>query len=340
MQRIEVSQKSILYAFVILIGAYLLHQLRDLLVLLFLSMIFASALNPLVVWLHKHLRFPRSLAILSLYAVLFSLIGSIFSYVLPPLIRESGVLVSKLHLPQLPDSFEIAQLQQTIQDYNGIVARIGTSLPSIMNAIFSTFSGFLVVFTFLMISYYILIERDHLHHYMEWIFGKTDAEKRAQHFIDRLEFELGGWVRGELLLMTIIGVLTYIGLIILGIPYALPLAIIAGLLEAVPNIGPTISAIPSIILAFFSISPAMALAVMFLYILIQQLENNLIVPRIMASAVNISPLIAILALAAGLRLGGIQGAVLAIPTFLFIRAVVREFFQGKNPLRTLDHEVM
>ena len=82
----------------------------------------------------------------------------------------------------------------------------------------------------------------------------------------------------------------------------------------------------------------MALAVLLLYIIVQQLENNLIVPKIMGAAVNISPLVAIVSLISGLKLGGVAGAVLAIPTFIFLRAIVREFYQGKNPLRTLDHE--
>jgi predicted PurR-regulated permease PerM len=138
--------------------------------------------------------------------------------------------------------------------------------------------------------------------------------------------------------MMIVGVMTYVGLLILGIPYALPLAILAGLMEAVPNIGPTLSAVPATLLAFFTMSPTMGGATILLYIIVQQLENHIIVPKVMAAAVNISPLIAIISLIAGLKLGGGAGAVLAIPTFIFLRAVVREFYQGKNPLRSLDHE--
>ncbi len=337
-QRIEISQKSIMFTFVVIFGVMILHQLKDLLVLLFLCTIFASALNPLVKLLQKYVKLPRPFSIMTVYLLFVSLIVALFSFVLPPFIQESMTLVTKLHLPQLPETFEFSQLQDVLQSYNSIVSKVGTSLPSIMNAIFTTFSGVLVVFSFLVITYYMLIERHNLHHYLIWFFGTTNAEKRAKDFIDRVEFELGGWVRGELLLMLIVGVLTYIGLLILGIPYALPLAILAGLLEVVPNIGPTISSVPAIILTFFTISPTMALAVVLLYVIVQQLENNLIVPKIMGAAVNISPLVAIIALISGMKLGGWAGAVLAIPTFIFLRAIVREFYHGKNPLRTLDHD--
>lgn len=335
MQRIEISQKSILFVFVVIIAGFLIHQLRDLLVLLFLALIFSSALNPLVKKL-QHFRFPRPLAILSVYVLVIGALIGMFSYLVPPLVRESVTLVTKLHLPQLPETLEFSQLQKTIEDYNGITSRVGTSIPSVIGAVFSTFSGVLVVFTFLVLTYYLLIERDKLHMYLIWLFGKIEPEKRAKHFIDRLELELGGWVRGELFLMLVIGTMTYIGLRILGVQYALPLAIFAGLLEAIPNIGPTISAVPSVVVAFFTMSPAMGVAVILLYVLVQQLENNIIVPKIMSKAVDISPLVALIALIAGLRLGGVPGAALAIPTFIFIRAVVREFFQGKNPLHSLE----
>ena len=157
-------------------------------------------------------------------------------------------------------------------------------------------------------------------------------------FINSLELQLGGWVRGQLLLMTVIGVVTYIGLTALGIPYALPLAIIAGLLEAVPNIGPTLASLPAIAIALFTISPTMAGIVVLLYVVIQQLENNIIVPKIMASAANVSPLIAIVVIITGLKLGGVVGTLLSVPLFLFVRTIIEQYYQGQNPLRTLTEE--
>src|SRR5690606_25972552 len=110
---------------------------------------------------------------------------------------------------------------------------------------------------------------------------------------------------------------TYVGLMLLGVPYAVPLAIIAGLLEIIPNIGPTISAIPAILVPLLVMhDPVTALFVAALYIIIQQVENNVLVPKIMQSAVGIHPLITILLIIIGLKLSGVAGAILAVPLFL------------------------
>ena len=333
---IEISQKTIFTTVVLLIVGYIVSKITDVIVLVFLSSILAFALNPLVSLLHKKLRFPSSLAILTVYLSMIGLIVVALSFLLPPLIGEMGNLITKLHLPQLPRGIDLNQIQNSLKQYNTVIGQLGTSIPSVFGAIFDTFSGFLVVFTFFMLTYYLLIERHNLHKYVAWFFGHSKAEEQAKRVIDKLELSLGGWVRGELALMSIIGVMTYVGLTIIGVPYALPLAILAGILEAVPNIGPTISAIPAVLLAFFTISPTMGLLTILLYVIIQQLENNIIVPKIMQSSVNVNPIVAILAIIIGLRVGGTAGAVLGIPVFLFVRTVVDELYHGKNPLQKLE----
>jgi predicted PurR-regulated permease PerM len=124
--------------------------------------------------------------------------------------------------------------------------------------------------------------------------------------------------------MSIIGIMSFIGLTILHIPYALPLAILAGLLEAVPSIGPTISAVPAIILGL-SISPLTGLGALAMSIIIQQSENNLIVPRVMQHVVGVRPIVTIVVLMTGFTLGGVMGAVLAMPIFLALTSIYREF---------------
>ena len=121
--------------------------------------------------------------------------------------------------------------------------------------------------------------------------------------------------------MTVIGLMTFLGLIILKVPYALPLAIIAGLLEIVPNIGPIFSAVPAIAVAFLTFGWPVTIAVTVLYLAVQQLENNLIVPKIMRTNVNINPLVSILGILIGAKLFGVIGALLAVPIFIVLRTV-------------------
>jgi predicted PurR-regulated permease PerM len=138
----------------------------------------------------------------------------------------------------------------------------------------------------------------------------------------RAQKKMGQWLQGQLFLAIVVGVLVYIGLSLLGIRFALLLAIIAGILELVPYIGPVLSAIPAVILAFFQM-PILALWVLILYIIIQQLENYLLVPVIMKKVVGLNPVVVIIALLIGGKLLGILGIILAVPA----AAVLAEFFK-------------
>ena len=142
---------------------------------------------------------------------------------------------------------------------------------------------------------------------------------RVQRFISALEKELGGWVIGQLSLMLIIGIATGIGLYLIGVPYALPLGILAGLLEIIPNIGPTLAAVPSVILAFLFGGPVSGVVTLLFYILLQQFEGIIITPQIMKNTAHVSPLVSILLITASLRILGAVGALLAIPVYIAVR---------------------
>jgi predicted PurR-regulated permease PerM len=177
-------------------------------------------------------------------------------------------------------------------------------------------------------SFYFLLERKHA----EKITSAFVGEEKASAFIavvKRIEAKLGSWMMGQLFLMLTVGLLCYIGLLLLGVRYALPLAIIAGIFEIVPNIGPIVSAIPAILLAL-SISPVMALSVGVLYLVIQQLENNVIVPLVMKRSVGLSPVITIFALLVGGQLAGVAGAVLAVPVLLIVQELIIALANGKE----------
>jgi predicted PurR-regulated permease PerM len=128
--------------------------------------------------------------------------------------------------------------------------------------------------------------------------------------------------------MLLVGLITYVGLRLLGIPYALPLAILAGLLEIIPYFGPIIAAIPAVIIGF-SISPLIGIATTALAFLIQQLENYLIVPKIMEKSVGVSPVIILLALMIGFKIAGAMGALISIPVFITLQVFVKVYVDSK-----------
>jgi predicted PurR-regulated permease PerM len=204
-----------------------------------------------------------------------------------------------------------------------------TSVPRIVGIIVSAFSSVLYIVSLFAITFYLLLERKQLHHYLKFLFA-SEAEAKAEKFVGQIEQKIGGWVRGELMLMTIVGVTTFIGLALLRIPFALPLALLAGVLELLPNVGPTVSAIPAIIIAYLVGSWPLALFTLALYILIQQLENHLIVPQVMRAAVGINPVITILIMLTGFKLAGVSGAILAIPVYIVLQATLTEWYHFKK----------
>ena len=175
-------------------------------------------------------------------------------------------------------------------------------------------------------TFYLLLERKHLNNYLSTIW-EGDKSVHISKTVNEIERRLGSWVRGELILMLAVGALTYIGLSILGVEIALPLAILAGILEIVPNIGPTISAVPAVLVAL-TIHPLTALATVALYFLVQLVENNLLVPKIMQKAVGVNPLVSIVGLMIGFRLAGPAGAVLAIPIIIVTHIIGLEYFKS------------
>lgn len=321
-QKIEISTKTIASIFLFILGLYVTYILRELIIGLFIAVLLTTAIDPLITRFEKY-RVPRSVSILLIYIFTIAAVVFTVSTILPPLISQTNNLIATLPIKSITDKFK--PIDVNLENIQLITNQLGSFVP-LVKLVTSTFSAIITIFTFMVITYYLSMERPHLHKHLISFFGHDGAEKKAENFVNKLDHQLGGWVRGELALMTIIGLMTYAGLLLLGIPYALPLAIIAGLLELIPNIGPTISAIPSIIIALVAThNPIMALFVVALYILVQQLENNLIVPKVMQSAVGIHPLVTIVLIIAGLKIMGIVGAVLAVPTFLVCKVIRQEY---------------
>lgn len=330
LKKVEISHKTIIFTAVFAGLIWLVIQISSIILGLFVSVLLMTALNPVVNRLTR-LRLPRGLAILLVYLGLIALVAAGIKGIVPPLIDQTTNLVN--HLPSLLN--ETGGWLESI-GINGVdgqtlarqAADLGSVPANLVRLTLAFFSNIIAVFTVLVITFYLLLERNNLDRYLLILFG-PGQEKKAKEFVDRLEAKLGGWVRGELILMSVIGLLTYLGLVLLGIPYALPLAILAGLLEVVPTIGPIISAVPGVLLAL-TVSPVMALAATAMYFLVQQVENSLIVPKIMQKIAGVNPLITIISLTVGFKLAGVLGAVLAVPIIIVIQVAMAEFIEPKD----------
>ncbi|MDP3955011.1 MAG: AI-2E family transporter [bacterium] len=317
-RKVEISHKTIVFTVLFLLALWLVFQLRQIILVVFVAVILMSALNPTVDRLEKT-RLPRWLAILFLYILLFAGFGLALSSIIPPLVDQTGNFVNRIILYLREVNLFGIDFKTSIPQLS---SQIGLLSSDILRVTVGIFSNLTSLFFVLVVTFYLLLERKKLDRYLLVLFGEG-GEKKADEFVDKIENRLGSWVRGQLILMTIIGVMTYIGLRLLGIEFALPLAILAAFLELVPTIGPVVSAIPAILVAL-TISPVMALAVTALYFLIQQLEGSVIAPKIMQKAVGVNPLMVILSLAVGFKLAGVAGAVLAVPIVLVLQVIVSE----------------
>ncbi|OGE43025.1 hypothetical protein A3B45_05325 [Candidatus Daviesbacteria bacterium RIFCSPLOWO2_01_FULL_39_12] len=316
-QRIDISYKTVIFITAFILGLWLLFLIRDLLLILFSSIILMSALSPLVK-IFVGLKIPRPLSIAITYLIILGIVAGILASILPPLIEQTTTLLVSLP-PLLTQIFNITAIDKSV-----ISQEFANLSRNFLTFTLAAFDNLLTFIFLLVTTFYLLLEKDGLENRVAKLF--VGKEERVRKSIVRIEEKLGAWLRGQVILSLLIGFLSYIGLFILNIPYALPLAVLAGLMEVIPIIGPIISAIPPILISL-TISPVLALAVTATYFIIQQAENNLIVPQVMKRAVGLNPLIVILAIAVGSRLLGIAGALLAVPIAVVLQIIVTQVIE-------------
>ncbi len=323
--RVEISVKTLLYIIGFGLLLFVLSRTFDIVILLMLGFVLMTALHPIVLRLQR-MRFSRVAAVLTVYAMLIATLVITFAVLVPPLVEETLNLLHQFDLQSVPYLADLRSLQLTYDQVSSLLSTYGGSFGTVFSYVTSTFSVIFSFFTVLVMSLYLLLEREHLYKYSSFLFRTKDREARSQKLFNAIEESLGTWVRGEFILMVTIGTMTYVGLMLLKIPYALPLAIVAGLLEALPNLGPTIAAVPAVLVAYIVTGiPLMGLLAALLYWLIQSIENNFIVPYVMKRTVGISPLVSIVLILAGFRFGGVIGALLVVPTYIILRVILREF---------------
>lgn len=319
-RKVEISHKTIIFTVFFLASIGFLYYISDIVLQLFGAFLLVSILNPLVLKFSKY-KIPKTLSIVVSYFLIFGFLALAIGSIVPPLVEETTNLANNL-----PQYFQNVEFSKYISDdaMKQVVSQLGSLPGQVIKALFSVFSNVLSILTVAIFAFYLLLVRDRLDSSLEFLVGKENAKKYSS-LINILEIKLGGWARGQFLLMFVIGLMTYIGLVFLGIPYALPLAMLAGIFEIVPYIGPIIAAIPAIILGF-STSPFLGLATVGLAVLIQQLENYILVPKIMEKSTGVSPIIILVSLAVGYRLAGITGMIFSIPVVLIIQTLLQSSY--------------
>lgn len=316
---IRISPSIIFFTFLFVAGIWLAMQIKAIIFMTFIAYIISVGLNKGIDKLESKFALNRALGVILLYS-LFVLVLSLFiAFIFPPLIKESSLFLQNVQMPEEVTE-QLANFEVNFDSIRNILSALGTSLATAISIISSTFSGAFVAITTMVIAIYFSLEKTNLIKDVSKLLDRG-REQALKSFFNEVDLQLGNWIRGQVILMAFIGAITFIGLSVIGVPYALPLALIAGLLEIVPNIGPVFSAVPAVIIAFLAFGWPAAVATTVLYLVIQQLENNLIVPKIMKSSVDVNPLVSILGILIGAKLFGVVGALLAVPIFIVLRTV-------------------
>ncbi len=318
---IKISTSTIIKAVLVVLSVIVLYAIRDILAVVLLSVVIASSVEPAAIWFQKR-KIPRTVAVIFIYLSTFAVLGILFYFIIPTVFGEfssfSGTIINYFQKPEqasllkglfvgLPAS--VSQLLQTFS------VSVSNYISSFTGGFFSTasriFGGAISFILVIVLSFYLSVQEKGIEKFLRIIFPLRYEEYVFDLWI-RVRRKLGFWMQGQILLATIIGVLTYLGLTILGIEYALTFALLAGFFEIIPIFGPILASIPPIMVGF-SQSPFLALKVAILYIIVQQFENHLIYPLVVRKIVGIPPVMSILALIIGWELGGFMGLLLSVP---------------------------
>lgn len=314
------SQNQFLATLVFVGFLFFLVEIKEIIISLFIAYIIMASLAPFAQVLSKN-RFPKAIAVaipfFSFIALFVLLIFPLFPFFISQVQSFFAKLPSLFH--------QTAQFLRIQIDIDQIRSFITSDLEVIGKNAFTVtskfFGGLFSLLTILVVSFYLLIDHDRIKESITRLFPAR-YQKRALDIFAQAEKKLGAWVRGQLILSIVIGVFTWITLTIIGLDFALPLAILAGILEIVPTIGPIIASIPAILVAL-TVSPTMAIIVIIAYVIIQALENNLLVPKIMGEAVGLHSIVIIISIMIGAKLLGAIGALLSIPFISLVFIICR-----------------
>lgn len=338
---INISTSTVIKIILIFLLLFFVYLIREVVAVLFVSLVFASAVDPWVDWLHKK-KIPRGISILFIYLILFIIISFTVYLIIPPIAQQVAELSANFprYLEKLISgysAFKEYSVQHGILDsIKDNLGTISSNLQTAAGGVFSTISGiFGGIFSFflvLVITFYMVVEESAIKK-LVWSIAPAHHQPYIMQLINRMQRKMGLWLRGQLILSLAIFILTYVGLLVLGVEYALVLALIAGLTEFIPYLGPMIGAVPAVLLAFTQ-SPMLALFVIILFFVIQQVENNILVPKIMQKTVGLNPIISISVLMIGFKLAGVVGAILAIPVATAISVFINDMFTNKEKEET------
>ena len=321
----------------VMLGFWLIYRFNQVIFILFVAIVIGTVIRPAVAWLHQH-GLPQTVGVIFVYLLLLLLLIG-FLLLLFPLISDQ----SKTIAAAIPDYYQNLRewvIKNPNQTLMSLSAFLPATLPKLMPvqqtgqelmASAGQVAGYVALLTkilftatiILVLAYYWTLEGPRIIQSYLLLLPQTQRESISD-LISAMESKVGFYMIGQAFLCMVIGLMALVAYLLIGLPNALVLALIAGVMEAVPMIGPLLGAVPAGLVAL-SIAPGKLIWVIISTIVIQQLENSLLVPRIMRKAVGVNPFVTLLSLFAFSTLFGLPGALMAIPIAAMIQLALNHF---------------
>lgn len=334
---IDISTQTLLKILAVVLAAGFLYFIRDIVLIVFISLILASAIGPYVNWLQKF-KVPRTLGALFIYVFAFGLIFFSLLLLINPISTEIRNLSDDFPIYWEKLSFgwqtvatftESHGLQQEVIDgIKSIQVALTALATNIFGGALSVVGGAFSVVVVLVITFYLAVYDRQMKNRISSVMPKK-YQDYSTHLIERMQEKIGMWLRGQLVLSFIIFTLVLIGLTLLGVKYVWVLALLSGVTEIIPYFGPLIGGIPAVFIAFTQ-SPVLGLLTIAMFVIIHQMENYFITPQVMRKAVGLNPVIVIVAMLIGAKIGGIAGIVLAIPVATALSVVISDILSHRK----------
>ena len=360
---INISSGTVIKTLVILVVAFLLYKMLDLVLVVLVAVVMASAIEPLIQWFGRY-KVKRLFAVIITYISVVAVFSGLLYFFVPPVLDEASNLLS--NAPKYLDSVILwnplndAKLVETgkvaggisdsltggkqiltnlsvgvantsvlgdlIGSFQSLTSSASNNLINIASGIFGGAFSFILI---IVLSFYLAVQEGGVEKFLRII---TPAKNEA-YIVDlwkRSQKKIGYWMQGQLLLAVLVGVLVYLSLMVFGVKNALILAVFAAAFEIIPMFGPIIAAIPAILAGFADGGVTMALIILCIFVIIQQFENHLIYPLVVKKVIGVSPILVILSLIVGAKLAGFLGIILSAPLISVLMEFVEDVQKDKN----------
>lgn len=341
--QVTITPGTIVSAILLIAGAFLLWTLRDLVLLVITAIVIASAIEPGVAFFIRY-RIPRFFSVILIYVLAFGSVFLTLYFFFPPIIADAAGFLSSL-----PRYLETINVSSSFPSFQSASSLLGSSrdlqsfvqtllsLQSVFTAgsagavqvIVTFFGGILSLLLVFVLSFYFALQETGVDDFLRLVM----PVKHEEYSVDlwrRSQKKIGLWMQGQILLSVIVAILTYLGLLIIGIPYALLLSVFTAFAEIIPVFGSLLAGAVAVIVAFSSGGVALAAIVLGLYVVVNQFESNLIYPLIVKKVIGVPPLLVILSLIAGYTLAGFLGVLLSVPAAAVLLELINDFDKHKR----------